>query len=584
MATAEAEPKVQQPEQAMKKPAVDAKAVIARFNSLVQKRNVRETDWDEAIRYMMPRRIDATGTTSVSDSTKDVFDDTAIIANNTLAAGLVSTITPATERWAALESPAAFRDETPDENAQAVRGAWYQDATDILSRAIANSNFHTEIHELHLCRNTICTGAIGVFEGEDAPLVFKHVPPKTFVFTEDNEGKLTSFYREMANMTLEQAVREWGMDALPEKYREQLRADDACAYQKTIRVLHCVEKRMPGTYNPQKIDAANKPYSSAYILIDDKHVLDSGGYDDMPYMVGRFLKWGADPWGYGPGVEALPSVRQLNFIEQHADVAAEIAVFPRVMAPQGMKGKLDLAAAGITFFDPNQPNARPTIWGNEGRPEYLEERANKKREAVRRLFHNDLFQMLGGIEPGKMTAYETMQRFSEKLDMFSPSFKMVTTEILAPLVKRCFAILFKQGYFPAPPPEVFVQTSRGFVMPMPQIAFVSKMALAIRALENRSWVEFMNVVTPMLQVDPTIADNFDLDKATLGIARNLAVSTGWVRKPEEREAIRAARAQAQQQATQMAQAQQLADAAGKLGKAPMALQDAAGQAIQQASR
>jgi hypothetical protein len=423
-----------------------------------------------------------------------------------------------------------------------------------------------------------------VFEGEDTPLVFKHVPPKTFTFTEDNEGRITAFYREMAHMTLEQVARQWGVESLPEKFREKMNSDNPGDQQMTVRVLHAVEKRMPGSYNPQKIDAANKPFSSAYILIDEKHVLDSGGYDDMPYVVGRFLKWGADQWGYGPGVDALPAVRQLNFIEQHADVAAEIAVFPRVLAPHGMKGKMDLAAAGITYFDPNQPNYRPTIWCNEGRPEYLDVRADKKRDAVRRIFHNDLFQMLGGIEPGKMTAYETMQRFSEKLDMFSPSFKMVTTEVLAPLVKRCFAILFKQGYFAPPPPEVFVQTSRGYVMPMPHIAFVSKMALAIRALENRSWVEFMNVVTPMLQVDPTIADNFDLDKATLGIARNLAVSTGWLRKPEDRDAMREARAQAQQQAAQMAQAQQLADAAGKLGSAPVALQDAAGQAITQASR
>ena len=177
MPTANAEAPVQQPEKVAKKPAVDAKAVIAKYNLLVQRRATREADWDEAIRYMMPRRIDGTGATSVAEATKDVYDDTAIIANNTLAAGLVSTITPATERWAALESPAAFRDENQDENAQAVRGAWYQEATDTLSRTIANSNFHTEIHELHLCRNIICTGALGVFEGEDTPLVFKHVPP-----------------------------------------------------------------------------------------------------------------------------------------------------------------------------------------------------------------------------------------------------------------------------------------------------------------------------------------------------------------------------------------------------------------------
>lgn len=580
-ATEQPEAQAKKPEA---KPSVDVKAVLAKYDLLRQRRQVREVDWDEAVRYMMPRRIDITGTTTVSEATKNVYDDTAIIANNTLAAGLVSTITPATERWAALDAPAAFKNTDPDDQAMAVRGGWYQEATDSLFRAIANSNFHTEIHELHLCRNTICTGAIGVFEGEDTPLVFKHVPPKTFVFTEDNDGKLTSFMREMANMTLEQIVRQWGEDALPEKHRAKMHSENPADRQTTMRVLHCIEKRMPGSYNPQKIDGANKPYASYYILIDDKHVLDSGGYDDMPYVVGRFLKWGGDQWGYGPGVDALPAVRQLNFIEQHADVAAEIAVFPRVLAPQGMKGKMDLAAGGLTFFDPNKPNDRPLVWGTEGRPEYLEQRAEKKREAVRRIFHNDLFQMLGGIEPGKMTAYETMQRFSEKLDMFSPSFKMVTTEILVPLVKRCFTILFKQGYFPPPPPEVFVQTSRGFVMPMPQVSFVSKMALAIRALENRSWIEFMQVVAPMLQVDPTIADNFDMDRATIGIARNLAVAPGWLRKPEERDAMREQRAQAQQQAMQMAQTQQLADAAGKLGSAPVALQDAAGEAISSAAR
>lgn len=59
-----------------------------------------------AILAIASRSIDATRTTSIAEATKSVYDDTAIIANNTLAAGLVSTITPATERWAVLESPA----------------------------------------------------------------------------------------------------------------------------------------------------------------------------------------------------------------------------------------------------------------------------------------------------------------------------------------------------------------------------------------------------------------------------------------------------------------------------------------------
>jgi hypothetical protein len=270
----------------------------------------------------------------------------------------------------------------------------------------------------------------------------------------------------------------------------------------------------------------------------------------MPVAVGRFLRWGADPWGYGPGISALPTVRQLNFLEEHADVLAEKAAFPSLLIPAGMKGKVDIAAAGMTFFDPNQPNAMPKVWGAEGRGLEMDVRIDRKEASVRSMFFNDLFQMLQGIDPGKMTAYETMQRFTEKLAMFSPSFKMVTTEVLQPLLKRAFSILFKLGYFPPPPQEVLVETPEGYVLPMPQVAFVSKLALAIRAIENQSFAEFMAIITPMLQINPDVADGFDFDAAFAGIARNCAVPAAWIRSVEARDQLRADRQAAQQQAAQ----------------------------------
>ena len=62
-------------------------------------------------------------------------------------------------------------------------------------------------------------------------------------------------------------------------------------------------------------------------------------------------------------------------------------------------------------------------------------------------------------------------------------------------------------------------------------------------------------------MDPTILDNYDLDKATRGIGRNLAVPTGWERSIEEVGELRQGRAQAAQQQQAIEQAQGAAKAA-----------------------
>jgi len=243
------------------------------------------------------------------------------------------------------------------------------------------------------------------------------------------------------------------------------------------------------------------------------------------------------------------------------DALAEIKAFPRVLVPDSMEGDLDLRAGGATTFDPNNPNAMPKEWGTAGEYNIGKERIEMKDNAIKEAYHVDLFQMLQQIER-QMTAFEVQQRLAEKVTAFSPTFYRLQTEVTNPLLLRTFAMLFRLGRFPQPPQSVMVETQPGMVgLAMPEVTLTSKLAMAIKAAENNSFVQMIGILSPLAQMDPSILDNYDLDKATRGIGRNLAVPTSWERSIEEVGELRQGRAQAAQQQQAIEQAQGAARAA-----------------------
>jgi hypothetical protein len=72
--------------------------------------------------------------------------------------------------------------------------------------------------------------------------------------------------------------------------------------------------------------------------------------------------------------------------------------------------------------------------------------------------------------------------------------------------------------------------------------------MAIKAAENNAFIQMMQIIAPIAQIQPDVMDNFDLDKASRGIGRNLAIPVDWERTAEDRDAMREQRAQAAQQA------------------------------------
>ncbi len=123
---------------------MEARPILARWEGMKAKRSTWDAYWQRIADYVMPRkanitRQNATPGDSVAD---DLFDTTAVYANQTLANGMLAYMTPADGQWFSFSPPP--EKEGDDEVAQ-----WLQRCTEITQRNLANSNFYSEIHELY---------------------------------------------------------------------------------------------------------------------------------------------------------------------------------------------------------------------------------------------------------------------------------------------------------------------------------------------------------------------------------------------------------------------------------------------------
>lgn len=529
-----------------------ADRIIRRHQEMVSQRATWETLWEEIAKYVMPRKA-GMFTKSTQPSVEDetaLFDGTAVRANMILANGQLSWMTPMESRWFAAEAPKPMESEDDIEQ-------WFKRCTEVMHEQLAASNFYTEIHELYLDRGAFGTAAILVEQGREHMLNFTKLDIGSFAVAENDEGQVDTISREY-EMTARQAALKFGPDALSDPMKEDLKKTQS---QRKFTIIHTIYPRDFGEIEQGKKDGPNKPYASVYVDKNTRHVLLSSGFDEQPFFVTRYLKWkNAESYGYSPSWTALPEAKQLNFLEKQLDSLAELSAFPRMLIPAGFDGDIDLRAAGVTYFDPNNPNALPREWGTTGRYDIGMNRAAQRREAINEAFHVDLFKMFAQLEK-QMTAREVAERASEKLIQFSPTFARMTTELFNPLLKRVFALLARAGLFP-PPPEQLNMT--GFI-PEPRVSYNSRIALAIRQLENAAWIRTSEMILPYVQIKPEILDNYDFDEISRDMARNDGLPARWLLDEELVAQMRAQRAQAQAEAMQMQQAEQMAGALGKAG-------------------
>jgi Bacteriophage head to tail connecting protein len=540
-----------------------AQFVLKRHETLVNKRSVWDSFWEDLADYAMPRKSEFMNksqrlTPSVHRNTV-LFDGTMVYANMVLANGCMSYLTPADARWFSFDSPAFLKGVDSVEQ-------YYRRCTEIAMLELARSNFYTEAHELYMDRGCFGTGVLHCETGKRSFLNFRKFDIGTFSIAEDDEGYVDTLSREFY-LTVRQAVQWFGKEGVSDTIQKLFDSGQAEQLEREFCFIHQIFPRAADEIEFGKRDVRNMPIASVYIEKDKKLVVRESGYTEQPFFATRYLKWYSEmPYGWSPAWVALPEARQLNFLQKQLDALAELTAFPRFLIPDTHEGEVDFRASGVTYYDPANPNAIPREWATGGRYDIGKDRVVEKQKAIDKAFHVDLFQMFANLDRPQMTAREVAERAGEKLIQFSPTFARLTTELFTPLLRRVFSLLTRNGRLPPPPKEVIQQSPGGEAfLPEPEVVYSSKIALAIKSLENASLMNTFELWMPISQGKPEVFDNVNWDETFRDSVRNAGLPARWLVEMEEVQQIRQKRQEEMERMQKQAEMAAQADAAGKVG-------------------
>ena len=532
---------------------------LRRWQQAQSERGAWLSQWQAMADYVRPSRQVFASKSDAPSFTgfENLFDGTMISANMVLASGCMSRLTPAQTPWFAFDTPRGIESDKVKR--------WYAQCTEIALEALATSNFYTELHEFYLDRGGFGSACLHSESTAKHPLNFRAFDMGTFALLNGADSLVDTVFLER-EYTAREAAQVYEEHELPECIRKELRENPTSG--KKHAFLHAIYPREDANRDARKMDGANKPIASVHIHVAERYLVRDSGFDEMPTFGSRFLRWGTGAYGIGPAWQALPDARQLNELQKNMDVLAEVAAFPRMLLPFDQEGEVDLRSSGVTYF--KDPNHKPQEWMTSGRYDIGKDRVIERQKSIKTAFHVELFQMWAAIDRANITAHEVMAREQEKIELFSPTFTLLTTEAFGPILRRVFALCMRQGVFPQPPEEAVYQDAMGrWNVPNPNIRYTSRLALALKAVHGTALNRTLATFGPFLQVKPELLDNINLDKAMRDIGRDDGIPAEWMPSEDEVAEVRRARSEAAMQQIQHEQQMNEADAASKLARAGM---------------
>ena len=526
------------------------------------------SDLDRGIAdYVIPQNsaINTLKTAHTDGWTDGIYDNTIIQAQQTFSAGCYEYMLSG--EWFDFTAPTigGKKSEIADE--------WYRKCAEVIQELLNESNFSLMIQRHLNDRNSFGHGDISLEQGKERLFNFRVSPVGTVFVVEDDEGLVDTRYVSY-DWTAKKIVGRFGEEAVsPDVLDAYL--DDTQRNKKTFKIWHIIRPREDTDREYGKIDGKNKPFMSYWCEENAQHELDNNGFDEKPFVFSRFERWTSE-YGWSPAILALPTTRASQSIMRDLTALSELKVWPRTIVPDNFKDIIEWAAGGATVYPANSANgAKPEVWGDGGDYNIGKDIFEMLTQMIKDCYHVDLFKALAE-RTKQMTATEVMELVQEKLINFRPTFARFTSETLNPLLNRAFNLALRAGRLPPVPREVLEQDESGeFSVPQPRPVHVSKIARALRALENKSILEFMQQIAGLLELDPNLFfDNYDADKLVRTLGDNNSLPTDLKRSTIDRDELRNQRAQAQQAQQAAAMAESATQSAANMGKAPPEMQQA----------
>lgn len=505
--------------------------VKGRLEAMETARSAWEPLWRDISDYMLPRKNSFEKGGRRGDAGDElIFDSSPTHALEQLASGLGGLLTNPALPWFDIRVRGEQAMDRRD-----VRG-FLQKARERMVRLFNTeaSGFQAHVHELYLDIVLLGTAVMYVEADPDSVVRFSTRPFGEVYVAENVRGVVDTVYRRY-ELTARQVVQEWGADC-----SERVRNLAADRPEDTVEIVHAVFPR--ADRDPAGFTCADFPWACVYLESEGGHILEEGGYLEMPYMVPRWSKAAGETYGRGPGLTALSDVRVLNAMARTALMAAEKMSDPPLMVPDdGFLGPVHTGPGGLSYY---RAGSRDRI---EALPVAVDLRAAEemmltRRQSVARIFLTDQLAPEG---PGT-TATEAVIRQSEKMRLLGPVLGRMQTEFLSPLIRRVFNILLRAGELPPLPPDIRPRDL--------EVEYLSPVARAQKQYEAQSLLQMMEYLGPFLQGGDVfrIMDNFETDRIARHAAEMFGTPGDYLRPEEEVQAARQAQAPIQAQAATQA--------------------------------
>lgn len=555
--------------------------LLRRRTALRAERDQYADLWQEIAEHVIPHKSNITNLLSPGErQTRKLFDSTAIDASQTLASSIHGTLTPSTQPWLSLK----IRQEELNEIGEVKD--WLEDVARRIHAALRQSNWTTAVHELYL--DLVGPAGMGcIFVEEKPPTAngafggfrFSTHGPGEYMIAEDAEGRVDTIFRDLS-LTARAIVRKWGDKKAGEKVSDTAESKP----DQRFTVLHVV---MPRDDYSRAGGTKRRgfPWFSCYIVVESRHKIEQGGFDEFPFLLPRWAKTTGEVYGRGPSHTALPDIRTLNTVKEFVLQAAPLAMFPpTIERDDSVVGEPDLTPAGrnVVSVIGGQSLSETFAFLQTGMKIDLSQIVLADlRAGVRRIYFADQLELQEGSQ---MTATEVQVRYELMQRLLGPTLGRLEAEFLNPLVERLFGIMARAGAL-LPLPQALTQ--RGVELPDLDIEYEGPLARAQRTVELVAQDRVLGFVTALTTamtgaaVPPSqVAAVFDVLKVDRWVrdrAEITGVRSDSLASEEEVGEIRRARAEQEAQQAQLQQAQQVAEIAQKGAPMLKVLDEAAGR-------
>lgn len=553
-----------------------------RYETMKKEKSPWTSIYDVLARYILGRRNFMSGTDQLPEDYFDagVFDDTAQNSNHLMASSNVGALWPNGGMTFRIEAPPEMQNEV--EETDEVKH-YFQSVTKTIASIMDNphNGFLTTYEEYHIEKGALGTSAIFVEEQDDNtyPVLFRSISARDLFIDTAPNGSVDTVYIKR-NLTLQDIAKEYGIDSFNEMEMKQL---EDHTNTKKFEIIIAIEPR--DVYDPESKSNKEFPYASCHVDITRNRILRESGYKDLPVFVGRFWHALNEKYGRSPGMNALPSIRELNQLRFDLIQASEKMLYPPVNVIEGSivgNDEVDLSAKGLNVVSVSGKmggyNGRPieqTV--DVGDPQWAFSRLTELIEIVKNHFFLDRIMDLNNEQ--RMTLGEANIRNKLRGQSLNTIYAREEKETMEPILERVFNIalgkgllgvvrgseeeaqLIQDGINPQYIPDSLVDKMING-KEVYRIRFISP-ASRIRQMDEKVGIqETLTLGTELAQIDPTAMDTIDLDFAIKRSAELSGAPDQMVRSAEAIAKIRQNR-QAQQEQAQQAQLMQMSSQTGK---------------------